>query len=136
MNDAFGSAHRAHASTAGITQFLDDYKESLNSALRQGLVTEADLDVAVRKDFRVMAWLGLLDPPGTVPYAEVDAHADPWDSDEHRRLAGRATERSIVLLKNDANLLPLDVRRHRSIAVLGSRERPVDVESALGDGAC
>jgi beta-glucosidase len=106
---------------AGITQFLDDYKESLEKALAQGLVSEADLDVAVRKDFRVMARLGLLDPPGTVPYADVEGAPDPWESEEHRALARRATQRSVVLLKNRDDFLPLDAGRLQSIAVLGPR---------------
>ena len=104
---------------AGITQFLDDYKESLQKALAEGLVGEAELDVAVRKDFRVMARLGLLDPPGTVAYADVDG-APPWESEEHRALARRATQRSVVLLKN-RGALPLDAHRLGSVAVLGSR---------------
>jgi beta-glucosidase len=106
---------------AGITQFLDDYKESLQTALKDGLVTEADLDVAIRKDFRVMARLGLLDPPERVPYVAVANEEEPWQSDAHRRLARRATARSVVLLKNEGNALPLDAARLRSVAVLGSR---------------
>lgn len=109
---------------AGITQFLDDYRTSVVGALEHGLLKEADLDRAIRPNFRVMVRLGLLDPPSMVPYTELPSEK-PWDTAAHRELARRAAEKSIVLLKNEAKLLPLDAETIRSVAVVGSRANSV-----------
>jgi beta-glucosidase len=104
---------------AGITQFLDDYKDSLNSAIEQGLLDEAELEPGLRGNFRVMLKLGLLDPPELVPYTRFDPERKPWHSEEHRALARRVTQESIVLLKNSEGALPLDRARLSSVAVVG-----------------
>ena len=115
-------AHAAAASVkAGISQFLDKYREPIHDALAQGLLTEADLDRAIRQNFRVMIKLGLLDPPGRNPYAKVDANDEPWQREAHKALARRATQESIVLLKNEHGMLPLDAAKLRSVAVIGPR---------------
>ena len=114
---------------AGITQFLDDYREPVLGALSRGLVLEADLDGAVRRNFRVMLRLGLLDPPERVPYARIgEDDAEPWASEEHRAAALYATRKSVVLLKNEGGLLPLDVATVRSIAVVGPLADRVHVD--------
>ena len=106
---------------AGITQFLDRYREGLHAALASGRLTEADIDEALRRTFRVMLKLGLFDPPERVPYAKIGAagEPEPWLSAAHRELARRATQKSIVLLKNADGALPLDATTLKSIAVIG-----------------
>jgi len=116
----------AESVKAGIGQFLDNYREPLRAALKRGLLTEADIDRALRGNFRVMIRLGLLDPPARVPYASIGQESvDPWLTDKHKALALRAAQESIVLLKNSANLLPLDKRSLKSIAVIGPRANEV-----------
>ena len=111
---------------AGIGQFLDDYRDAVRGALKKGLLTEGDIDRALRGNFRVMIRLGLLDPPERVPYASIgQAPADPWLTDNHKALALFAAQESIVLLKNTANLLPLDKKSLKSIAVIGPRANEV-----------
>ena len=111
---------------AGIGQFLDDYREPVKGALKKGLLTEADIDRALRGVFRVMIRLGLLDPPERVPYAAIGKETtDPWLTDKHKALALLATQKSIVLLKNSANTLPLDKKSLKSIAVVGPRAHEV-----------
>src|ERR1700690_2413033 len=122
-------AHRAYpdlvepaAATirAGITQFLADYRGSVRAALDRGLLSEADIDDAVRPNFRVMIRLGLLDPPAMVPYSTIgDSDEEPWQSEAHRSAVLRAPQKSIVLLKNDGRLLPLDKDEIKSVAVIG-----------------
>jgi len=115
-------AHAAAASVkAGISQFLDKYREPVQDALAQGLLTEADLDRAVRQNLRVMIKLGLLDPPERNPYARVDPQDEPWQREAHKAAARLATQESIVLLKNDRGLLPLDAAKLKSVAVIGPR---------------
>ena len=112
---------------AGINQFLDNYREAINSALKDNLVTEADIDKVLRGVFRVMIHLGLLDPPDRVPYSAIGTgmETEPWDSEKHKSLARRVTQESIVLLKNQGNLLPLDKQKLRSFAVIGPRANEV-----------
>ena len=113
---------------AGIGQFLDDYRAAVRGALKRGLLTEADIDRALRGNFRVMIRLGLLDPPSRVPYAAIGQEPiDPWLTEKHKALALLATQKSIVLLKNDdrRNLLPLDKKKLKSIAVIGPRANEV-----------
>jgi beta-glucosidase len=124
------SAHRAYPDLptaaaacidAGINHFLDRHQEPVAEALRRGLLTEADLDQALRGLFRVSIRLGLLDPPELVPYSTIGAPDDPepWNQPETRTLVREVTGKSIVLLKNSAGLLPLNRATVRSIAVVG-----------------
>jgi beta-glucosidase len=110
----------AKAIDAGVSQFLDQYEEGLRGALSQGLLKESDLDRALRKNFRVMIKLGLWDPPERVPYASIGYEPfDPWESREHREACRLVTQKSIVLLKNSPELLPLDPERVKSVAIVG-----------------
>ena len=116
----------AESIKAGIGQFLDNYRDAVRGALKRGLLTETDIDRALRGNFRVMIRLGLLDPPARVRYASIgQEQEDPWLTDKHKALALRATQESIVLLKNSANLLPLDKKSLKSIAVIGPRANEV-----------
>jgi beta-glucosidase len=108
---------------AGIGQFLDDYIPGAQKAVEDGLLTEAEIDAALRGNFRVMVRLGLLDPPSCVPYSQIGTagEPEPWLLEAHRAVAREATEKSIVLLKNEGDILPLDPANLRSIAVIGPR---------------
>jgi len=100
----------AAAVKAGINHFLDTYKDDLTKALRDGLVTEADMDAALKNLLRLYLRLGELDPPGVDPYAKIgrDSGGDvpPWERPSSRELVRQATDESIVLLKNENNTLP------------------------------
>ena len=116
----------AESIKAGIGQFLDNYRDAVRGALQKGLLTEADIDRALRGNFRVMIRLGLLDPSERVPYSSIGKDPnDPWLSEKHKAVALRATQESIVLLKNSANTLPLDKKSLNSIAVIGPRANQV-----------
>jgi len=121
----------AAAIKAGINHFLDTYKDDLNKALKDGLVTEADIDAVEKNLLRVYLRLGEMDPAGADPYGEIgkqttgpnvheaDAIAPPWNQEQSKQLARLATDESIVLLKNDNNMLPLDRKKLKTIAVIG-----------------
>lgn len=106
---------------AGINHFLDRHKEPVTEAIERGLISEADLDAALRGLFRVSIRLGQLDPAERVPYAVIGAEGDPepWAQPETRAFVREVTRKSIVLLKNDAGLLPLDPATVGSVAVVG-----------------
>ena len=111
---------------AGIGQFLDRYPDAVRGALKNNLLTEAEIDRALKGNFRVMIRLGLLDPPSLVPYSTIGSEAqDPWLSEKHKAVARLATQESVVLLKNSKNLLPLNKKTVKSIAVIGPRASEV-----------
>jgi beta-glucosidase len=88
----------------------------LPGAVEQGLLSEADVDLAIRRLFRARVRLGMFDPPEEVPYASIPY--DVNDCEEHRALARTAAQKSMVLLKNTRATLPLK-KNIRSIAVIG-----------------
>lgn len=91
-----------------------DYSSYLD-AIRQGLITEADLNVAVKRLMRARFLLGMFDPPEMVAYTRTAISEN--DSDAHRQLALESARESMVLLKNDG-VLPLK-RNIRRLAVIG-----------------
>jgi beta-glucosidase len=108
---------------AGINQFLDRYREGVYGAIANGYMTEATIDSVIKGNFRVMIKLGLLDPPEMVPYSKIGVNetSEPWLSEKHKTAAREVTQKTIVLLKNSNNALPLDRSKLRSIAVIGPR---------------
>jgi beta-glucosidase len=91
-----------------------DYMKYVD-AVKRGLLTEQDIDVAVKRLFRARFALGMFDPPAMVKYAQIPMSAN--DTEEHRLLALKVARESMVLLKNDG-VLPLPARI-RHIAVVG-----------------
>ncbi|MDR0378198.1 MAG: glycoside hydrolase family 3 C-terminal domain-containing protein [Spirochaetaceae bacterium] len=78
----------------------------LTVAYRKGLVTEEAINTALARLLRTRMKLGMFDPPERSPYGKLGREV--INCEKHRRLALEAARRSIVLLKNDGNLLPLD----------------------------
>ncbi len=88
-------------------------------AVKQGLLSEKDLDVTVKRLFRARFRLGMFDPPEMVKYAQTPDSV--IDSDAHRQLALKTARESMVLLKNDG-VLPLNAKTNaqiKKIAVVG-----------------
>jgi beta-glucosidase len=92
------------------------YESALLEAVKKGLLTEEDINVAVKRLFTARFRLGMFDPPDMVKYNQLSIAEN--DSKEHRLLSLRAAHESIVLLKNENSVLPLkkDLKR---IAVIG-----------------
>lgn len=101
----------------------DSYKALVN-AVKQGLISEAEIDRAVKRLFDARFRLGMFDPPEMVPYSKIPFSAN--DSPEHRQLALDAARKSIVLLKNENNTLPLR-KNLKSIAVIGPNADEIQV---------
>jgi beta-glucosidase len=99
-----------------------DYIKYLE-AVKQGLLTEAEIDVALKRLFTARFRLGFFDPPQSVPYAQTPD--SEIDSAAHRELALKLARESIVLLKNDG-VLPLSAGVKR-IAVFGPLARSISV---------
>jgi beta-glucosidase len=89
---------------------------SLLQAVKDGLISEAEIDTAVKRLMTARFKLGMFDPPEMVPYARIPFSEN--DSPAHRQLSLQASRESIVLLKNQNNTLPLK-KDLKTIAVIG-----------------
>jgi beta-glucosidase len=92
-----------------LGQFLN--KTAVKKALDEKQITESDIDRMVRGTLRSMIVSGIMDGhtggPGSL------------DTPEHRDIARKAAQESIVLLQNKGNILPFDINKIKSIAVIG-----------------
>ncbi|MCS7283625.1 MAG: glycoside hydrolase family 3 C-terminal domain-containing protein [Anaerolineae bacterium] len=118
----------ARAVQAGCDLECGGIYYALKDAVQKGLISEEAIDRAVRRLFRARFRLGMFDPPEKVPYAQIPHTV--VSSGRHRELALQAARESIVLLKNEGNLLPLP-RDLRAIAVVGPNAD--DVRVLLGN---
>jgi beta-glucosidase len=89
---------------------------SLVQAVKDKLISEAEIDVSVKRLMTTRFRLGMFDPPETVPYAQIPHSVNT--SPAHRELSLRAARESIVLLKNENDTLPLK-KDIKTIAVIG-----------------
>jgi beta-glucosidase len=92
-----------------------EYK-SLVKAVREGLITEAEIDVSLKRLMTVRFRLGMFDPPEMVAYARIPYSMNTAPA--HRELALKTARESIVLLKNESKTLPLK-KDIKTIAVIG-----------------
>jgi beta-glucosidase len=114
------SPSREAAAAAGIEAGTDtncgDTYLALTEAVKKGLISEAQIDVSLKRLLLARYRLGLFDDSSRVPYAAIpfsEVH-----STSHQNLARTSARQSIVLLKNESSLLPLDLNT-RTIAVVG-----------------
>jgi beta-glucosidase len=104
---------------AGINQFLDTYIDETKAAVKDGSVTEGEIDDLLRPKFRVTMRLGLLDPPEMVPYSKIKDSPEPWNTEKDKGVSEKMALESVVLLKNADAFLPLKKDSIKSIAVIG-----------------
>jgi beta-glucosidase len=97
-------------------------------AVKAGLLAESDIDQALRRLLTARFRLGMFDPPEMVKWAQIPYSVN--DNDEHRQLALETARKSIVLLKNDNQTLPL-AKSLKTIAVIGPNAD--DPEVLLGN---
>ena len=93
-----------------------DIYPRLLEAVQQGLIGEAEIDLAVKRLFTARFRLGMFDPESEVPFSKIPAEV--VNCAKHRHLARRAAQESIVLLKNEGAVLPIS-KEIKSIAVIG-----------------
>jgi len=90
--------------------------EFVVKAVQEGLLDESTIDESVGRLLTTRFKLGMFDAPESVPYANISPEV--INCDKHRQLAREAATKSIALLKNEQNLLPLQPQ-HRKILLLG-----------------
>lgn len=105
------------ALAAGVDYDLSDGSvyRTLVAQVKAGKVPLAEVDLATKRILTLKFRLGLFENP----YVDVDYALKTTESAEHQKLAERAAEEAIVLLKNDGNLLPLNTAKYKTIAVIG-----------------
>ncbi len=106
----------------------DTYAKGLIDAVKQNLIAEAELDVSVKRLLLARFKLGMFDPDNEVKYAQIPI--DVVDNENHRLLALQTARKSIVLLKNQGNLLPFS-KYVKKVAVIGPNAD--DSEVLLGN---
>ncbi len=122
----------AEASAAAVKAGTDltcgnEYR-ALVSAVPKGLITESEVNRSIERLFVARFKLGMFDPPERVPFSKIPYSVT--DSEEHRKMALEAARKSIVLLKNQNQTLPL-AASIRKIAVIGPAAD--DEQSLLGN---
>ena len=127
INDFFVVGHHeshpdaASASAAAVLTGTDiecgSAYVNLMSAVEEGLITEKDIDVSIRRILGGLFELGFFDPSEIVPWSGIPF--SNVDSQEHKDHALKVARQSVVLLKNENNLLPVEPSKVRKIAVVG-----------------
>jgi beta-glucosidase len=97
--------------------------DHLGEAIERGLITEADIDRSLARTLATRFKLGMFDPQEMVPYS--DTPMSVVGCEEHRKLAYETAVRSIVLLKNKNNILPIK-ESVRSLYIVGPNATNLD----------
>jgi len=105
------------ALAAGVDYDLSDGSvyRTLLWQVKLGTVSEAMVDRAVARVLATKFRLGLFDNP----YVDPDYAEKTTNSAEHRAVALKTAQKAVILLKNDKNLMPLDLTKLKTIAVIG-----------------
>jgi beta-glucosidase len=115
------SADHATGSAAGVEAGTDldcgTAYLALGDAVHNKLISEAQIDVSVKRLFTARMRLGMFDPADKVPYSSIPFSV--VNSAANQELALRAARESMVLLKNDGHFLPLKTDGSQTVAVIG-----------------
>ena len=111
---------------AGVDLDVDSDYETLEQQVKEGKIDEAYIDKAVRRVLYVKFALGLFDRPY---YGDPKLVKKVVRSDKHIALAKEVADESTILLENKNNILPLDLSKYKSIAVVG----PNSNQTVFGD---
>ena len=106
----------------------DKLSQAFSKITSRGVLSEKDIDEAIRGNFYVALKLGLLDADQTkIPYAGIGVTdtVSPWNKPEVKAFVREVTAKSVVLLKNSSQLLPFNKSKIKSIAVIGPRANEV-----------
>ena len=116
---------------AGTDLNCGDSYPALVQAVKDGLLTEKELDVSVNRLVLARMKLGMFDPDEMVPYSNIPYSV--VDSKEHQQIALDAARKSMVLLKNDKNTLPFN-KNIKKLAVIGPNANDLEVLLANYNG--
>lgn len=111
----------AYGLKAGVDCFTDDgevVRAAAREALEKGLITEEDINRSIRNSFRTRIRLGWFDGEGDCPYTNMGE--EYINNEDHKKISAKMAEESVVLLKNENQLLPFIPEETESIAVVGN----------------
>ena len=115
----------AAALKAGVNLDCSDLLQAdLMKAYQQKRVTNTEIDSALAPILRTQFKLGFFDDAGKVPFSRLGEES--VHTDHHIALARKAAAQSMVLLKNDKNVLPLKKEQYQSIMILGPNAGAID----------
>ncbi len=114
----------ALAIKSGVDLECGDVFSALDIAVEKKLITEAELDTAIKRLFAARFKLGFFDNAANQPYTNIPYSV--VESNAHKRLSLQAAQKSIVLLKNDNNILPLK-KTLKTMAVIGPNANDAEV---------
>lgn len=121
--DGCTNASCAQAINAGMDMIMapEDWRELLDNTIAQvkaGEIPQARIDDAVGRILRTKLAAQMFDAP--MPSSRAGQYTDSVGSAEHRAIAREAVRKSLVLLKNDNNLLPLSPKQNVLVAGAGA----------------
>lgn len=115
----------AAALKAGINLDCSDLLQAeVMKAYNKKMVSDKEIDSALSPILRTQFKLGFYDEKASVPFSKLGAES--VHAQKHIELARRAAQQSMVLLKNDKGLLPLDKNKYGSLMVLGANAGAMD----------
>ncbi len=92
-------------------------QNNLLKAIQQGLISETDIDTALKPSLSTLFKLGFFDEPSISPYNKLGNNS--VNSKEHQNLSRIVAQQSMVLLKNNGGILPLKMDKYKSMMVTG-----------------
>ena len=98
----------------------------LLQAVKDGLITEEEIDISLKRLFSTRLRLGMFDPKERVPFSKIDSTM--LENPAHKALALKMAQQSVVMLKNENNLLPIDKKTIKKIAVVGPNANAPEVQ--------
>ena len=125
VND-FAHHHKTHSNDveavadavlAGTDLECGNLYQKLQEGVQQGIISEKDINVSLARLFKIQFKLGMYDPADRVPYATIGREV--IECDAHKAHAYKMAQESMVLLKNNKNILPLNASKIKRIALIG-----------------
>lgn len=125
IND-FAHNHKTHANDIeavsdavlkGTDLECGNLYQLLEQGVQQGLISERDIDVSLKRLLTILFKIGLFDPVDANPYGQIGREV--IECDAHKQQAYEMARKSMVLLKNERKILPLKKEKLKRIAVIG-----------------
>lgn len=122
----FAQYHKTHANdTEAVSDALlsgtdlecGNLYQLLEEGVKQGLISEREINVSLTRLFKILFKIGMFDPADRVPYASIGKEV--IESEAHKKHAYEMAQKSMVLLENKKNVLPLNVLKINRIALIG-----------------
>ena len=107
----------ADAVLAGTDLECGDLYPKLLQGVQKGIITEKEINVSLERLFKIQFKLGMFDPIDRVPYSSIGREV--IECDAHKAHAYKMAQESMVLLKNNKNILPLNASKIKRIALIG-----------------